>query len=142
RPIIASTPARPRITPDRVTNRPSSAKHASMSFARAAGSRSPDARMYVCTAISTGVGIGEPYRGAANSLPQSRTPSRRYRASRRLALRSGAEMLIRTVGELCERIRRDPKRALGARSPRTLGAYLLGYATAVEHHRTAQLRSE
>ena len=47
-----------------------------------------------------------------------------------------------TVGELCERLRRDPARALGARSPGTLDAYLLGYASALEHHGKAPLLDE
>lgn len=32
--------------------------------------------------------------------------------------------------------------ALGARSPRSLGAYLLGYTAAIKHHRSAQLVDE
>jgi hypothetical protein len=51
-------------------------------------------------------------------------------------------MKVRTVGELCERLREDPASALGARSPRTLESYLAGYATALEHHHVAQLVDE
>lgn len=49
---------------------------------------------------------------------------------------------IQTVGELCKRLRDDPARALGARSPQTLHSYLLGYAAALKHHGTAQLVDE
>jgi hypothetical protein len=51
-------------------------------------------------------------------------------------------MRIHTVGEVCERVRENPVRVLGARSPRTLDSYLLGYATAIEHHGVAQLVDE
>jgi hypothetical protein len=47
-----------------------------------------------------------------------------------------------TLAELCERLRSNPTRALGARSPQTLNAYLLGYAAAIKHDRTAQLVDE
>ncbi len=51
--ISSASAARPRISWLRVTIRPLAAKHCSIIFARTAGSRSFQARMYVSTAIWT-----------------------------------------------------------------------------------------